>query len=173
MEQITNQIRKACALHHHNHIPKKDAEVPESHANDAVVMLTGQTKCKLNEKSSFYVLRRPEFVRRNLHRQKFQKGGIKPKFGGTCNGSKFRKGDYVVTEINFAIKNKDGKPVKNEKGKIKRKTKIIRGWVCGLPTEKTLKVGIMDSQCKRIGQFTPSKVHLLKRSGNILWKKII
>jgi len=152
---------------------KKDAEIPESHANDAVAMLTGLADIKPDNKSPFWVYRRPEFVRRSLHRQKFQKGGIRPLFGRTCNGSKLRKGDYVETELNSAIKNKDGKPAKNEKGKIKRKTKIIRGWVCGLPTLKTLKVGIMDSQCERIGQFTPSKVHLLKRSGNILWKKII
>ena len=131
---------------------RKDALTPESHANDAVAMLLGLARCKLNEKAPFYVLRRPEFARRSLHRQNYQRGGIRPLFGGTANGGFFRKGDYVEAE-------KGGK--------------IYRGWVCGLPTEKTPLVGIMDARRKRIGQFTMSKVRLLRRSGNILWEKII
>jgi hypothetical protein len=131
---------------------QKDALTPESHANDAVAMLTGLAGCEPDESAPFYVLRRPEFARRSLHRQNFQKGGIRPPFGGTADGTFFRKGDYVEAE-------KGGR--------------TYRGWVCGLPTEKTPKVGIMDARRKRIGQFTPSKVRLLKRSGNILWEKII
>jgi hypothetical protein len=131
---------------------RKDALAPESHANDAVAMLTGLAGCEPNESASFYVLRRPEFVRRSMHRQNFQKCGIRPSFGGTTNGGFFRKGDYVGAEM---------------------AGKTHRGWVCGLPTKKTPKVGIMDARGKRISQFTPSKVCLLKRSGNILWEKII
>jgi hypothetical protein len=131
---------------------QKDALTPASHANDAVAMLTGLAGCELNESAPFYVLRRPEFARRSLHRQNFQKGGIRPPFGGTTKNTFFRKGDYVEAEM---------------------AGKTYRGWVCGLPTEKTPKVGIMDARQKRIGQFTPSKVRLLKRSGNILWEKII
>jgi hypothetical protein len=131
---------------------QKDALIPESHANDAVAMLVGLAGCEPDERAPFYILRRPEFARRSLHRQNFQKGGTRPRFGGTCSGGYFRKGDYVEAE-------KGGK--------------IYRGWVCGLPTENTLLVGIMDARRKRIGQFVPSKVRLLRRSGNVLWEKII
>lgn len=131
---------------------KKDALTPESHANDAAAMLNGLAGCEPNEKAPFYVLRRPEFTRRSLHRQNFQKNGIRPKFGGTTNGGYFRKGDYVEAE---------------------KAGKVYHGWVCGLPTEKTLLVGVMDARRKRIGQFTLSKVRMLSRSGNILWEKII
>lgn len=131
---------------------RKDALTPASHANDAVAMLTGLAGCEPGESAPFYVLRRPEFARRSLHRQNFQKGGTRPTFGGTANGTFFRKGDYVEAEM---------------------AGKTCRGWVCGLPTEKTPKVGVMDARGKRISQFTPSKVRLLKRSGNILWEKVI
>lgn len=131
---------------------RKDALTPESHANDAAAMLVGLAGCEPDERAPFYVLRRPEFVRRSLHRQNFQKGGIRSSFGGTTNGGFFRKGDYVEAE---------------------KAGKTYRGWVCGLPTEKTPLVGIMDARRKRIGQFVSSKVQLLRRSGNILWEKII
>lgn len=131
---------------------RKDALTPESHANDAVAMLVGLAGCEPDEEAPFYVLRRPEFARRSLHRQNFQKGGIRPLFGGTANGGFYRKGDYV---------------------EAKKGGKTYRGWVCGLPTKKTPLVGVMDARGKRIGQFVPSKVRLLKRSGNILWEKVI
>ncbi|MGB9826322.1 MAG: RRXRR domain-containing protein, partial [Desulfofundulus sp.] len=127
---------------------RKDALVPESHANDAVAILAGVVGCKVDDCAPFWVYRRPEFARRSLHRQNFQRGGIRPKFGGTANGGFFRKGDYVEAE---------------------KAGKLYRGWVCGLPTAATPKVGVMDSRGRRIDQFIPSKVHLLRRSGNILW----
>lgn len=131
---------------------QKDALTPESHANDAVAMLTGVVGCKVNDCAPFWVYRRPEFARRSLHRQNFRKGGIRPRFGGTCNGGYFRKGDYVEAEM---------------------AGKTYRGWVCGLPTEKTPKVGVQDARGNRMGQFVPGKVRLLQRSGNILWERII
>ncbi|MGQ9824631.1 MAG: RRXRR domain-containing protein [Desulfotomaculales bacterium] len=131
---------------------RKDALTPASHANDAAAMLSGLAGCEPDEKAPFYVLRRPEFARRSLHRQNFQKGGVRPPFGGTTNNTFFRKGDYVEAET---------------------AGRTCRGWACGLPTEKTPLVGVMDARRKRIGQFAPSKVRLLRRSGNVLWEKII
>lgn len=90
----------------------------------------------------------PELVRRSLHRDKFQKGGIRPRFGGTSNGCFLRKGDYVEAE---------------------KAGKVYRGWVCGLPTEKTAKVGVMDVFGKRIGQFSVRKVRLLCRRTGVMW----
>lgn len=72
----------------------------------------------------------------------FPEGRYKALFGGTANGGFYRKGDYVEVE-------KGGK--------------VYRGWVCGLPTEKTPLVGVMDARRKRIGQFSPAKVRLLKQ----------
>jgi len=115
-------------------------------------MLAGLVGCEPDENAPFYVLRRPEFARMSLHRQNFQKGGVRPLFGETTNGTFFRKGDYVEDE---------------------RAGKVYRSWVCGQPMEKTPLVGIMNARRERIGQFAPSKVRLLRRSGNILWERII
>jgi len=129
---------------------KKDEISPESHANDAVAMLCGMFGNFVEHKNApFYYWQRPEFARRPLHRQHHQKGHIRPKFGGTKNGGHFRKGDYVEAE---------------------KAGQIYRGWVCGLPTEKTNKIGVMDAFGTRIGQFTPRKVRLLCRSTGIMWR---
>ncbi|SMB96470.1 RRXRR protein [Thermanaeromonas toyohensis ToBE] len=133
-------------------VTRKDALIPGSHANDAVAMLWGLAGCGVNEGAPFYVLRRPEFARRSLHRQNFQKGCVRSLFGGTSNGSFLRKGDYVEAE---------------------KAGKVYRGWVCGLPTETTPLVGVMDARGVRIGQFAPGKVRLLQRGHNILWERVM
>ncbi len=127
---------------------KKDLIAPESHANDAVAMLCMLYDRNVNTDAPFYYWQRPELVRRSLHRDKFQKGGIRPRFGGTSNGGFLRKGDYVEAE---------------------KAGKIYRGWVCGLSTEKTAKVGVMDVFGKRIGQFAVKKVRLLCRRTGVMW----
>ncbi|RJO61961.1 MAG: hypothetical protein C4542_05260, partial [Dehalococcoidia bacterium] len=129
---------------------KKYEQIPETHANDAAAMLMGVTRCENNAEAPFYVWRRLQYVRRSLHRQNFQKGGKRPRFGGTANGGFFRKGDWVEVET---------------------KTGKVCGWVCGLPTEKTKLVGVADTENKRIGQFSPKKVRLLARAGGFSWKE--
>ena len=133
-------------------ISQKDAKTPESHANDAVAMLCSIFGRNVEKKSAFFVWRRPEFAKRSLHRQNFMKGGIRPSFGSTTNGTFFRKGDYV----------------KASQGK-----KSFRGWVCGLPTEKTNKVAVCDAEGKRLGQCQKSKVKLLRRSTGVLWQFLL
>lgn len=128
---------------------RKWEQVPETHANDAVAMLIGITGCKNNSEAPFFVWRRLRYIRRSLHRQNFQKGGVRPRFGGTANGGFFRKGDWVEGE---------------------KAGKVYRGWVCGLPTETTRLVGVADADEKRIGQFSPKKVKLLARSTGFSWK---
>lgn len=145
----TARWREECGL---RKISRKDALAPESHANDAVAMLAGLAGCVPCGVAPFWVYRRPEFARRSLHRQNPQEGGVRVRFGGTANGGFLRKGDYVEAE---------------------KAGRVYRGWVCGLPTGRIPLVGVMDARRKRIGQFTPSKVRLLQRSGNILWEKII
>lgn len=130
---------------------KKWEQIPETHANDAVAMLMGVTGCKNNPEAPFFVWRRLRYTRRSLHRQNFQEGGIRSRFGGTANGGFFRKGDWVEAE---------------------KARKVYRGWVCGLPTETTKLVGVADPDGKRIGQFSPKKVRLLARSTGFSWKEV-
>lgn len=130
---------------------RKWEQVPETHANDAVAMLMGVTGCGNNPDAPFFVWRRLRYVRRSLHRQNFQKGGVRPRFGGTTNGGLFRKGDWVEAE---------------------KAGKVYRGWVCSLPTETTKLVGVADADGKRIGQFSPKKVRLLARSTGFSWKEV-
>ncbi|SHF67854.1 RRXRR protein [Desulforamulus putei DSM 12395] len=130
---------------------KKWEQVPETHANDAVAMLMGVTGCE-NAETPFYVWRRLQYARRSLHRQNPQKGGIRPRFGGTANGSFFRKGDWVEAE---------------------KAGKTYRGWVCGLPTDKSKVLGIADADGKRIGHFSLKKAKLLSRSTGFSWKEVI
>ena len=46
---------------------------------------------------------------------------------------------------------------------------VYRGWVCGLPTERTKLVGVMDVLGKRMGQFAGSRVRLLCRRTGMMW----
>jgi hypothetical protein len=132
---------------------KKEAITPESHANDAVAMLCGLFgSAPYHEDAVFWYWQRPEVGRRPLHRQHHQKGQLRPRFGGTTNGGYLRKGDYVEAE---------------------KAGKTYRGWVCGLPTENTTLIGVMDALGKRIGQFTRNKVWLLCRNTGILWRMMI
>jgi len=130
-------------------VSQKDALTPSSHANDAVAMLCQLFSKNVNKSSSFLVWRRLEFGRRSLHRQNFQLGHIRPAFGGTTNGTFFRKGDYVEAE---------------------QGRKNFRGWVCGLPTKKTKAVAVCDAEGKRLGQCSVSKVKLLRRNTGMSWQ---
>lgn len=127
----------------------KDALTPESHANDALAMLNEVFGDNVDNSCIFMVWRRLEFARRSLHRQNYQKGGIRPVFGGTTNGSFFRKGDYV---------------------EAKQGNKTFQGWVCGLPTEKTKVVAVCLASGKRLGQCLISKVKLLRRNTGVSWQ---
>lgn len=130
---------------------RKWEQVPETHANDATAMLMGTTGCENNPSTPFFVWRRLRYARRSLHRQNPQKGGVRPRFGGTTNGGFFRKGDWVEAE---------------------KAGKTYRGWVCGLPTETTRLVGVADADGRRIGQFSPKKTRLLARSTGFSWKEV-
>jgi len=143
---------------------QKNAEVPESHANDAVAMLHGLAGIIPNPKTLFYVYRRPEFYRRSMHFQNPKKGGERPQHGGTTNGTFFRKGDYVsLVDYDYVRNN----------GTYNVELVVHYGWIGGLPTSKTPKVSVIDDKGKRIKQVILKKVRLLARSTNILWRKVI
>lgn len=131
------------------HTDRKWEQTPETHANDAAAMLMGVTGCRDNLAAPFWIWRRLRYARRSLHRQNFQKGGVRPRFGGTANGTFFWKGDWVEVGA----------------GKI-------RGWVCGLPTERTKLVSVADADGKRIQRARPKQVSLLARSSGFAWKEV-
>ena len=125
-------------------------EVFEAQAVDAAAMLMGTMSCALGT-PPFYVFTALRFSRRSLHRQNPQQGGVRPRFGGTANGTFYRKGDWVeVTTLGGRL----------------------RGWVCGLPTKTTPKIGVAEADGKRIAQFGPRHVHLLARTGGFTWRMI-
>ncbi len=127
----------------------KRPEVFEAQAVDAVAMLMGTTGCTLGN-PPFYVFTALCAHRRALHRQNPQKGGIRPPYGGTSNGTFLRKGDWVE------VQTRHGR---------------LRGWVSGLPTEKTPRVGVAGADGRRIDKFVPKKMRLLARAGGFAWRR--
>lgn len=120
-------------------------------AVDAVAIAMGTTGCALGH-PPFYVWTALRHRRRALHRQNPQRGGLRPVYGGTTNGTFFRKGDWVAVH----------QP---------RKRATYRGWVTGLPTPRTPTVGVRGATGKRLGQVNPRHVRLLARAGGFTWRK--
>jgi len=127
---------------------RKSERVPEAHVNDAIALsalVLGEIK---HTPYYFDVIRRPKYIRRQLHYEKPAKGSIRRNYGGTTTPYVFRKGDYVE--------------VVTRKG-------IIRGWVSGYNESRNL-ISISDFEWKRIGRFPPSKIRLLNRNKGFLLK---
>ena len=122
-----------------------------SQAVDAVAIAMGVSGCAFGH-PPFFVWTAIRFVRRSLHRQQFQRGGIRPIYGGTTNGAFFRKGDWVEVF----------QP---------RKRVTRRGWVTGLPTLRTPTVAVQDATGKRFGQYPPHNVRLLARASGFSWRR--
>ncbi len=97
----------------------------------------------------FRVIAKPNIYRRQLHFE--NPDGHKPNLtqyrkrkGGTITPFGFRSGDFVQAE---------------------KAGQVYRGWIGGYTeTVKSKNVSIYDINWKRIGQFSPNKVKLLKRS---------
>ncbi len=152
----TSNTRKYLGLHKDKQ--DKSRQTPETHAVDGIALACtsfvryGATS--LNSMgwmgkvtitpAQFIVLKRPPFSRRQLHLQKPVLGGIRRKYGGSTTRHGFRKGDYVE-----AVK----------------AGKAYRGWVSG-DTEK--QVSVSDFDWQRLGQFTASKVRLIRRNTGLL-----
>lgn len=123
-------------------------EVFEAQAVDAAAMLMGTTGCALGD-PPFYVFTALRAHRRSLHRQNPQKGGLRPPYGGTSNGTFFRKGDWVEVTTHGSR---------------------LHGWVRGLPTMRTRKVGVAGPDGTRIAQFGLGQIRLLARAGGFTWQ---
>ena len=93
----------------------------------------------------FKVISRPQLYRRQLHFENSSKGGIRKRKGGTVTPFGFRSGDLVE-----ATKGKN----------------TVRGYIGGY-SEVNRVVSIYNHNWKRIGQFSASKTHLLRRSNGL------
>jgi hypothetical protein len=99
--------------------------------------------------SPFKVVAKPNIYRRQLHFENPDSHKPNPtqyrkRKGGTVTPFGFRSGDFVQAE---------------------KAGQVYRGWIGGYTeTAKSKNVSVYDHTWKRIGQFSPSKVKLLKRS---------
>lgn len=137
----------------------KSRQTPQTHAVDGIALAASQFVQYVpfhngNEhghewrgsvritSAPFRVIARPNVFRRQLHFENFSKGGIRKRKGGTVTPWGFRSGDFVQAE---------------------KAGKVYRGWIGGF-SEVNKVVSVYDHNWHRIGQFSVSKVQLIKRS---------
>lgn len=153
----------------------KSKACPETHSNDGVALAAshfvkwqewqssnargGNWEGEVSVTSApFRVIAKPNIYRRQLHFEnpdshKPNPDQYRQRKGGTITPFGFRSGDFVQAE------------------KAGFRT---RGWIGGYTeTAKSKNVSIYDTNWKRIGQFSPNKVRLLKRSTKLLVSSVI
>jgi hypothetical protein len=144
----------------------KDKQTPETHAHDGIALAasnfmkfekfhTANTRGHhwvgevIVTSAPFRVIARPNLFRRQLHFENPVKHvpGNRKRKGGTITPFGFRSGDLVKAE---------------------KAGKFYLGWVGGYTqTAKTKNISVYDHNWHRVGQFSPSKVQLLKRSSRL------
>ena len=155
----TSNLRKHLGLEKQK-ANKKEA-IPATHAVDGVTLAASQFtdylpfensegrghcwqgKVKITD-ASFFVIRRPPVSRRQLHLMIPGKNGARRKYGGTTTRHGFRKGDYVEAQ---------------------KAGTTYKGWCSG---DTARQVSVSNMTWKRIGQFTASKVRLLRRATGLI-----
>lgn len=167
----TSQLRTALGLVK-DKVNKSEAK-PETHAVDGVALACGHfiayrrqhtvrtdgaawigsveiTPAPFKIVTRFGAVKRGKeygFFRRQLHFEVPSTGGVRRRKGGTVTPFGVRVGDFV----------------RATKGK-----ETVYGWIGGYTdTEKSQNLSVYDWQWKRIGQFAPSKVHLIRRSNGL------
>lgn len=167
----TSQIRKQLGLVKDKE--NKSEAKPETHAVDGVALACGyfvRYSCHITSNtqgylwkgnvnvtdSVFKIITRPGavkrgkeygFFRRQLHFEVPDKSGARKRKGGTITPFGFRVGDLV---------------------KASKSKEVYIGYIGGFTnTDKSKNVSIYDYSWKRISQFTPSKVKLLRRSNGL------
>ena len=158
----TSQIREYLGLYKDK--KNKKNPTPETHAVDGVVLAASEfisfkpfvTKNSHGHEwkgevvitdSPFRVISRPAYFRRALHFDNTSKGGERKRKGGTVTPFGFRSGDYVEAE---------------------KAGVTYRGWIGGFTnTKKSKNLSLYDLNSKRIGQFSLSKVKLLRRNNKL------
>jgi hypothetical protein len=158
----TSNLRKHLCLPKQK-LNKKEA-IPATHAVDGITLAASQFIDYLPFENSqgrghcwqgqveitnapFFVISRPPVSRRQLHLMLPSKGGNRRKYGGTTTRHDLRKGDYVEA-VKAGI--------------------TYQGWCSG---DTASQVSVSDSNWKRIGQFTVSKVRLLRRATGLICKQ--
>jgi hypothetical protein len=159
----TSNLRK------HLGLPKqklnKFEAIPATHAVDGICLAVsqfidylpfensqGRGHCWQGEvtitQAPFLVIKRPPISRRQLHLMIPAKGDVRRKYGGTTTRHQgIRKGDFV----------------EGVKAGI-----TYKGWCSG---DTAKQISISNAAYKRIGQFTASKVKLLRRSTGLICKQ--
>ncbi|HBE44830.1 MAG TPA: hypothetical protein DDW17_05085 [Deltaproteobacteria bacterium] len=89
----TGEIRKEYRA---KKVSEKREKSVYSHAIDAVVIAAKETGLGLLMIPSFFIWRRYQYPRRQLHKSQFKKGGIRRREGGSNSMEGFRKGDVVL-----------------------------------------------------------------------------
>ena len=155
----TDNLRKHLGLPKQK-LNKKEA-IPATHAVDGLTLALSQFIDYLPFENSggrghcwqgrveitnapFFVIRRPPISRRQLHLMLPSKVGNRRKYGGTTTRHDVRKGDYVEAQ---------------------KAGVIYQGWCSG---DTAKQVSVSDANWKRIGQFTASKVRLLRRATGLI-----
>ncbi|MBD2773248.1 RRXRR domain-containing protein [Iningainema tapete] len=158
----------------------KEKQTPETHAHDGIALAASNFMQfeKFHTANShghlwvgevtitnslFCVISRPNLFRRQLHFENPVKDAKSAgqKFRGSelCTPNNRKRKGGTVTPFGF----RSGDLVKAEKA-----GKTYIGWIGGYTqTEKTNKVSVYDHNWHRLGQFSPSKVKLLKRSSRL------
>lgn len=137
----------------------KSIQTPQTHAVDGIALAASQfveykpfhtTNTRGHHwvgalrltPSPFRVISRPNLFRRQLHFENFSKGKVRKRKGGTVTPFGFCSGDFVQAQ---------------------KAGKTYRGWIGGF-SEPNKVVSVYDHNWHRIGQFSVSKVQLIKRS---------
>ncbi len=140
----------------------KSAQNVTTHANDAIALCASRLmqykafdtansrghhwvgSIQLTD-APFKIIARPQLYRRQLHFENPSKGGARKRKGGTVTPFGFRSGDLVIAT----------------KGK-----KTIKGYIGGY-SEPNKVVSIYNHDWRRVGQFSLSKIRLLRRSNGL------
>lgn len=82
--------------------PKKEKREPESHATDAIALASFAKELDSVAVPLFYVWKRYQNSRRQLHRLEPNKKGIRTRYGGSDSLSGFKKNDVVIYQGELA-----------------------------------------------------------------------
>ena len=95
----TAELRKKFGLSKN---PVKKELSWDTHAVDAIAIGCTELSCENPYPPEFWVWKRFEYARRQLHRLEPDKGGIRRRYGGSWSISPFRKGDVVQYQNGLA-----------------------------------------------------------------------
>ena len=88
----TSELRKVFGL---EKTARKNELIPEAHATDAAAIAMDMVRCVNAKIMSFFVWKRYEFYRRQLHKMQPSKGGVRERYGGSVLTEELKKGDII------------------------------------------------------------------------------